>query len=679
MPKTLVVVESPGKIGKISEILGPNYVVKASFGHIRDIPARPKTGIGISTDGKYTPDYQLTESGQRTFRTLKAEAARCDKTLLATDPDREGEAISWHIADCLGLDIKATDRITFNEISRPAIEAAIKNPRAIDMNLVRAQETRRSLDRLIGYTASPILSGIIGLPNISAGRVQSPATLLIVTREREIQNFVPTTHYGVRLFFHGPQDLDWSADWDRKPWIPADQQYMIEKKLAEEIAQTPNVIVLSTKDTKETRSPPAPFTTSTMQQVVSKKLSISVNSVMQCAQHLYEEGLITYHRSDTPNISETGFADIVDALKKMGLDHVPKKRTWKSKENAQEAHEAIRPSHADNIKPVGKTKALSVLEEKVYHIIRERALASQMPDAIYAVRTIVLEGTAIVRGKKPTFTAKGKKVLSPGWTSLTAEEEDTSKKPSKSSKGASAQTLPDVKNGEKLNVNKNQLLENTTSPPPRYTEATLVQAMEKHEIGRPSTYAQTINGIKSRNYVTVEPKTQNLIPTDIAFRIIDEAKDNFSFVNLDYTAKLEKELDEIASGKRTYLETMQDADNILKEEKNKLVEKTVGHKTCPKCGSPMVHRMSKAGTFFWGCSGWPKCTETLPSDYKAVIPTGASQKTQSPRSKTRHTSSPPRSPTPPKPKSGGTKRKSSTTKTKKPATGGLMARLAGKK
>ncbi|EPZ9341450.1 DNA topoisomerase [Salmonella enterica subsp. enterica serovar Newport] len=374
---TLVIVESPNKVSKISAILGDGYKVMASVGHVRDLP--PKE-LGIEPPS-FELTYQPTERGQGVLAKLKAAVAQADRVLLATDPDREGEAISWHLADALRL--KNPERVTFTAITKEKILAAFAAPRPLDMQRVHAQEARRALDRIIGYRVSPALSDATG-QRLGAGRVQSPAVRLVVDRERAIAAFKVTQHYGAELIFENDDSTKWKAQWDTKPHLPEGESYLLDSALAKLAAAVRNVSVAEYEDSEKGRAPAAPFTTSTLQQAAGQRLKLKPKRTMELAQRLYEQGAITYHRTDAPNMDDEGRADIAAYAQGAGLPLADKPHKWKAKEGAQEGHEAIRPTHAADLE-CGENDD----ERALYRLIWQRAVASQLADATYAVAAIL--------------------------------------------------------------------------------------------------------------------------------------------------------------------------------------------------------------------------------------------------------------------------------------------------
>ena len=590
----LLILESPGKVKKVQEILGPGWKVAASVGHVRDLPVKE---MGVAAPD-FKPQYLPTDRGKDVLSRLAGMVKNAEEVFLATDPDREGEAIAWHLQDALKL--KNAKRVTYAEITESAIRAALSNPRSIDMALVAAQEGRRVLDRFCGYLVSGPLSNAVG-EKLSAGRVQSPAVRLVVELEKEIKAFSSTTHYGAELTFENVDNITdgWKAALLVKPWLEEDQEYLLDKSLAEKAAALRSLDVLDCTESESRVAPPAPFTTSTLQQAASSSLKFTPKQTMQLAQRLYEQGAITYMRTDSPNLSQ----EAVDAFRAyceaQGWPVVDKPRTWKSKEGAQEAHEAIRPTHIE-VEEAGT----SADEKALYRLIRLRSLACQLEDAVYAVRTLQL-GTD-VDGKQALFEAKGRTLVSQGWKILTAEDSATEES---DDSPELANPVPAMKPGTKATALSGNLLTKKTKPAPRFTEASLVRELEKRGIGRPSTYAAIIDTISSRKYVTTEKRF--LVPTPLGEKIVSGLCGHFSFIEYDFTRTMEQSLDDIAEGKAEYRAVIASAHDQLFREVQEFAKAT--GKVCEKCGKPMVHRVKKAGKDgkggydFWGCTGWPEC------------------------------------------------------------------------
>ncbi|WP_199276052.1 type IA DNA topoisomerase, partial [Xylella fastidiosa] len=409
----LMIIESPGKLEKLSTILGDGWKIAASVGHVRDLPQKE---MGVAAPD-FKPSYELTERGEGVVSKLKNLVKQADSVYLATDPDREGEAISWHLKQCLKLSNPL--RVTFNEITTNAVKAALVAPRTIDVKQVAAQEARRVLDRLVGYMVSPELSRLTG-KRLSAGRVQSPAVRLVVERERAIKAFKVTNHFGAMLFFADAKtSSEWSAEWLTKPkFVTEDNPYFMDMAFAAAVAEVKAVLVKSFDESEAKRSPPPPFTTSTMQQAASVALGIDPKAAMAAAQKLYEQGHITYHRTDNPNVSDESLGDIYAVSVKLGLDMAEKPRKFKAPAGAQVGHPAVTPTHWE-VEEAGETSD----QKALYKLIRLRAIACQLADARYAVRTVRLEAAQPVGGKDVEFEARGRTLIYQGWLKLIAGDQ----------------------------------------------------------------------------------------------------------------------------------------------------------------------------------------------------------------------------------------------------------------
>ena len=592
----LMIIESPGKIKKLSSILGSSWKIAASVGHIRDLPTKE---MGVEAP-EFKPNYQLTERGSDVVKRLKNLVREADEIYLATDPDREGESISWHLKESLQL--KNPKRVAFNEITQAAVTKALASPRTINGPLVAAQEARRVLDRLVGYTVSPELSRQTG-EKLSAGRVQSPAVRLVVDREREIQRFKVTQHYGFQITLNGPDTSEWRAEWQTKPdFVTEDAPYFLNRDFALRVGQTA-VEVIDFTEGESRRSPPPPFTTSSLQQAASVALNLNPKAAMEAAQKLYEQGHITYHRTDNPNISEESLGAIRAVAEQLGLDMAPALRKFKAPDGAQEGHPAITPTHWEVVE-AGETPS----QKALYQLIRHRALACQLTDAIYAVRTAQLKGLDLVDEQLIRFEAKGRTLIEPGWRKLTDHDQTEEKE---SAVGEIDNPIPLLRIGQVIAVTGGKLLEKKTKPPTRYTEATLIKKLESVGIGRPATYAAIMDNITSRGYVRTEKKF--LIPTATGETIVDALTGQFSFVELGYTRDIEASLDRIAQGKASYLSVVGGLYANLQQEMQGLqvaVSASPAH-PCPSCGKPL-RRIKGGSGFFWGCTGYPDCSETLP-------------------------------------------------------------------
>lgn len=591
---TLVIVESPGKVKKLVSILGPSFRVMPSVGHVRDLPEKD---MGVEPPN-FKPNYVPTERGRNVLAGLRSEIPKFSRVLLATDPDREGEAIAWHLADALRL--HDAERITFGEITENAVRTAVQRPRPIDMALVRAQEARRVLDRLVGYRVSPALSDRAG-QKLTAGRVQSPAVRLVVDREREIRAFRQTEHYGAELLFDDG-DHQWTATWQTEPHLLDGQKYLLDDGLASRAAAVRRLTVASFEDGETHKGPPAPFTTVALQKVAGARLGFKPKQTMDLAQKLYEAGLISYHRTDKPNLSEEAMQDVAALAAADGLPLAEKRRTWKSKEGAQEGHEAIRPTHMTD-RDAGETDE----QRALYRLIWTRTYASQLADARYAVRTAVLSGDA--DGLPVSFLARGRTLTHKGWLALQAPDDDE--------EDQAANPVPELAVGAPCTAVDGKLLTLHTKAPARYKQNTLVAELEARGIGRPSTYAAILDNIMARSYI-LEGAKDFLHPTAAGEAIRDALVDRFQFANLDYTRELEEQLDLIAGGSLSYQRVVSRAYAQLDQELSSLqagaairVEDPDAPQ-CPICKEGQLRRRKGGKGFFWGCSRWQEgCKATF--------------------------------------------------------------------
>ncbi len=577
----LVIVESPAKAKTIEKYLGKGYKVLASVGHVRDLPKSNKDAVDI--EGGFIPRYVTVPGKAAVIEDIQKAADKAEEVLLATDPDREGEAIAWHLAEVANL--KKAKRVVFNEITKDAVTEAIQNPRKIDQDLRKAQEARRVLDRLVGYD----LSGLIWKKvryGLSAGRVQSPALRIIVEKEREIRAFVPEQYFVITADFKTKKGETFTATASVEPKTGNEAADIVEKGKK----GSWSVADVATSPVK--RSPKAPFTTSTLQQSASSRLGYSPSRAMRAAQKLYEAGFITYMRTDSTNLAAVAVSAIAELVKKEYGENYLEIRSYKTKsKNAQEAHEAIRPTNV-TLKEAGHTEE----ERRLYHLIRTRAISSQMTDAVMTRIKI----TAITDGV-PEFGATGSTVAFDGWLRVDQE-----------AKGEDV-ILPEVEKGETLALQKIESEEKFTQPPARYTEAGLVKELEKRGIGRPSTYASIIKTIVDRGYVLKEGRT--LIPTATGDVVSTFLEKNFEkYISDSFTAEMEDELDQIASGEREYTKTLKDfygpfsKDVKSKENIEKLTNLGDVSKEfpCPLCDSPMVMKLGRTGVFM-SCGRFPDC------------------------------------------------------------------------
>lgn len=593
---TLVIVESPSKAKTIEKYLGKDFRVVASVGHVRDLPKSNKKAIDI--EGGFIPHYEISKGKEHVIDDIKKKAKKASEVLLATDPDREGEAIAWHIAEVTKL--KNPKRIVFHEITKDAVLEAIKHPREIDEKLKTAQEARRVLDRLVGYD----LSGLIWKKvryGLSAGRVQSPALRILAEREREIEKFISHSFFIIHGIF---ERLNPPAGGEKIECLSSID--ILDEKEAKRIVEEGNKAnwkVTSVEETKVMRTPRAPFTTSTLQQTASTRLGFSPSNTMRIAQKLYEKGLISYMRTDSTNLSSQALGMIAGAVEKEFGKELHQFRTFKTKsKNAQEAHEAIRPTDFKK-----KSAGINEDEKKLYKLIWARTVASQMKDAETMRTTIVVGAKGL-----PELKAVGTRVIKDGW--LLADP---------NAKGEDV-VLPKVGEFEALKTISIESERKETTPPPRYSEAGLVKELEKRGIGRPSTYASIIKTLLDREYVTKEARS--LKPTDTGMVVSTFLEDNFAnYISDTFTAEMENELDEIAEGKREYKKTMVDFYKpFIKEVQEKSTTAKIttlgdadANLVCPKCGSPMIIKLSRGGRFI-SCSRFPDCNGALTIDGKEI-------------------------------------------------------------
>jgi len=585
---TLVIVESPSKAKTIAKYLGSGYVVKSSIGHVRDLPKSNKDAVDI--EGGFVPHYIISPGKEKVISELKTAAKKADAVLLASDPDREGEAIAWHVAELIKGTNKNLERIVFHEITEDAVKEAIKHPRKIDENLKEAQEARRVLDRLVGYD----LSGLIWKKvryGLSAGRVQSPALRILMEREREIRAFKPEQYFVLTA----PTKLSSGVS---VPFTCTTEPN--EKKEAErikELGEANNWSVTEVKETEQKRSPRPPFTTSTLQQAASTRLGFSPSRTMRAAQKLYEAGHITYMRTDSTTLSKAAVSQMIAILHKDYGEKYVQPRVFKTKsKSAQEAHEAIRPTNA------GKKSAGNTIDEKaLYELIWRRTLSSQMADA-RVLRTRITTNLTNQAETIPDFALTGSRVLFDGWLKV-----DTG------ARGEDVE-VPKVEKGEKVEVKKVEIEAKETLPPNRYSEAGLIKELEKRGIGRPSTYASIMQTLADRGYVEKQGRT--LIPTDTGDVVSSFIETHFpTYISDTFTSDMEDELDEIAEGKRSYEKTLRDfygpfsRDVASKEDIEKLTNlgDAPAEFPCPICGKAMVIKLGKSGKFL-SCSDFPNCT-----------------------------------------------------------------------
>ncbi len=620
MAKQLIIVESPTKAKTISKFLGPDYEVEASFGHVRDLP---KSKISIDVENDFEPVYQIAPKAQEVIAKLKKMAKSASSIILATDEDREGEAISWHLVQALGLgnekqivdgkEDKRIKRIVFHEITKTAIEHALENPRDIDLNLVDAQQARRVLDRLVGYELSPFLWRKIRY-GLSAGRVQSVAVRLVVEREREIQAFKAEEYWSIEAqLTKKDDDFQFTAKLSKiddkavgKMGISSDSQ---AKTITKDLEGSKyEVTEITKKEVK--RNPSAPFTTSTLQQEAARKLGFSAKQTMAVAQHLYERGFITYMRTDSLNLAESALKQAQEVIhaefgKEYGLNE-PRKFTNKSK-GAQEAHEAIRPTDLSLLPQNIKTSERNAI--RLYDLIWKRTIACQMQHAVFDQTAVDI---AAGPNNKYTFRANGQVVKFDGF--IRAYTEGTDEQAEDEIEGA----LPELSEKELLKLIELSPLQHFTEPPARYTDATLVKALEAHGVGRPSTYAPTLTTVQERGYVTKEDK--KYAPTEEGYLVTDMLVKHFpEIVDINFTSKIEEQFDDIAEGKLKWVPVIADFYGPFKEhliEKEKSVEKKIelSDTPCPHCQKPMLIKYGRMGKFLACPEEGSKVTLPMPEE-----------------------------------------------------------------
>jgi len=622
MKKKLVIVESPAKTRTLSKILGKNYVLKASLGHIRDLP---RSRLGVDTESGFTPKYVVPKDRTKLANELKKEAKAASAVYLATDPDREGEAIAWHLSEVIKANDIPYHRVVFHELTGEAIKNAFKHPRPVDLRLVNAQQARRVLDRLVGYKISPLLWKKVRR-GLSAGRVQSVAVKIITDREEEIQKFVPVEYWNIEVeLAKKAGEATFKATLNSlidktKLKIHNETEALNIKDILEKADY--KISKLSTR--KVTRQPAPPFITSTLQQEAWRKLRFSAKQTMAVAQQLYEGlsigkegsvGLITYMRTDSTRVADQAVADVREFItSQYGTEYLPSNaRSFSSKvKGAQEAHEAIRPTSVQR-EPANIKKHLNASQFKLYDLIWKRMVASQMAAAIFDNTTIDVEAI----NPKSSYLLKATNSVSrfPGFMTLYSESKDEVEEEKE-------KPLPLLKKDDKLALSGVFPEQRFTQPPPRFTEATLVKALEQWGIGRPSTYAPILSTIQDREYVTKVKGTFK--PTELGIVVNDLLSQHFAdIVNIKFTANMETELDDIANDNRDWVNVVQDLYTPLAkslETASEVMEKVklpdeVTNETCPKCGKPMVIKVGRFGKFL-ACSGYPECKTTKPFQIK---------------------------------------------------------------
>jgi DNA topoisomerase-1 len=663
MAKYLVVVESPAKARTINKFLGPNYVVKASYGHVRDLP---KNNLGVDIEKDFEPKYVALKDSRKAVKELKEAAKKVDRILLATDPDREGEAIGWHVAELLKQTDKPADRVVFNEITKRCVREATRNPRPIDENLVDAQQARRILDRLVGYKISPLLQ--FGMQRgLSAGRVQSVAVRIVCEREEAIRNFGPREYWTLDAAFLTPRGEGLTARLNRIRGEKAELENKAAVQAVLSALEGAEYHVASVERKQVKRRPYPPFITSSLQQEASRKLGFSPRRTMQLAQQLYEGlaigeegrvGLITYMRTDSTRLAMEALDDVRQYIREnFEAAMLPgKPNFYSNKKSAQDAHEAIRPTFTGHT-PEAMARFLEPDQLKLYTLIWKRFVACQMTPAVFDQTAIDIEA------RSHLFRATGSVLKFKGFLAMYEESQEDP-----CDEGLSGGLLPEVHEGENTRLQEFKPEQHFTQPPPRFTEATLIRTLEENGIGRPSTYAQIMNTIMERGYVVREKK--RLAPTPLGEDVNRMLVANFpDILDIHFTAELENELDEVEEGQREWHDLLRSFytqfERDLLAAQHKIVLETVGEGTkcpecggelefqtgrfgpylrcsrhpecegrvsvtrkkveelsdvlCPECGAPMVYRRSRFGKFL-GCSRYPECTHTLKKDGKEKTP-----------------------------------------------------------
>jgi len=609
MADKLIIVESPAKANTIKKFLGGKTKVVASMGHIRDLP---KSKLGVNIENNFEPEYINIRGKGDLIKSLKKDAKSAKKVYLATDPDREGEAIAWHLAHILDIPEDSKSRVTFNEITKTAVQKAIKEPMQIDINLVNAQQARRVLDRIVGYKISPVLWKKVR-KGLSAGRVQSVAVKLIVDREKEIEDFIPEEYWNIIAKL-----LDEKSKKEFEAKLVGKNNKKLEIHSKEEVDEIlanikdAKFIVKDVKKGERKRNPAPPFTTSTMQQEASRKLNFSLKKTMSVAQTLYEGvkipekgtvGLITYMRTDSTRISEEARKVAKEVVEATYGSEYYENRYYKTKADAQDAHEAIRPTYID-IKPEQIKDSLTNDQYKLYRLIYNRFLASQMKSAIFDTLAVTIDANEY------NFKANGQSIKFKGFMTLYVEGTDE--------KEDEIGQIPLLEVAQEVKKEKIESKQSFTEPPPRYTEASLVKALEEKDIGRPSTYSPTITTILARHYIEKEAK--QLVPTELGKVVNKLLTENFpDIINVEFTAEIENEFDEIADGKENWKQMIsefygpfeKELEKVEKELEHVELEEEVSDVPCEKCGRMMVVKYGRYGKFL-ACPGYPECKNVKP-------------------------------------------------------------------
>lgn len=609
MADKLIIVESPAKANTIKKFLGGNTKVVASMGHIRDLP---KSKLGVNIENNFEPEYINIRGKGDLIKSLKKDANNAKKVYLATDPDREGEAIAWHLAYILGIDVKSSCRVTFNEITKTAVQKAMKEPRTLDINLIDAQQARRVLDRIVGYKISPVLWKKVRR-GLSAGRVQSVAVRLIVEREEEIEKFIPEEYWNISAIL---KDEESKKTFLAKFYGQNNKKLELHSKdevdkILKDISKG-KYIVKEVKKSEKKRTPAPPFTTSTLQQEASRKLGFTLKKTMMIAQGLYEGvnvlnrgsvGLITYMRTDSTRISEEARSAAKEQIINKYGEEYYENRYYKTKADSQDAHEAIRPTYID-LDPESIKESLSNDQYKLYKLIYNRFIASQMSQAIYD--TI----SANIEVNKYNFKANGQTLKFKGFMTLYVESTDTEEEEDIQ--------MPELKEGQVVIEQKLEPKQSFTEPPARYTEASLVKALEEKNIGRPSTYSPTITTILERRYI--EKDNKQLVPTELGKTVNKLLIENFKdIINVEFTSNMENKFDRIAEGNENWKNTIKEfyepfqkvIEKVEKELEHVELVEEVSDVPCEKCGRMMVIKYGKYGKFL-ACPGYPECKNAKP-------------------------------------------------------------------
>ena len=629
MAKDLVIVESPTKARTIERILGNQHTVRASLGHVRDLP---KTRIGVNVKDKFRPEYVIPADKRKLIEEIRSLAREAPAVYLATDPDREGEAISWHLLEAAGVDPQQARRVVFHEITEPAVREAFNHPRTIDMDLVDAQQARRVLDRLVGYELSPLVSKKLRWWGLSAGRVQSAALRIVVDREREIEAFVPVEHWSIEALLR-KESADARNDFtarllsrqgDKSPMTISDGETATAITTDLDGASF-SVGAVQVRPVKQ--RPSAPFITSTLQQEAWRKLRFGARKAMSVAQQLYEGvnlgaqgsvGLITYMRTDSTNLAASAVGEMRDLIRKQhGARYVPAQpRSYTRRvKGAQEAHEAIRPTSAMRT-PESVKQYLSADQNRLYDLIWKRSVASQMADAEVERTTADIDARA-KSGQGYLFRAVGSVLVFAGFRALYMEGRD------EAGEDDDSRTLPPLAKGDALACRSLKPAQHFTEPPPRFSEATLVRALEDYGIGRPSTYATIVSTIQERGYV--QRDRGRLVPTLLGRVVSDLLTNHFTQVaDLDFTARLEEELDEVAQGERDWRAMLDEFYgpfvNSLEEAQSNVPRLDIpAGETCEVCGRPMNLKKNRWGSTFISCSGFPECRNARSTQVKTGV------------------------------------------------------------